>query len=82
LFEPDIEHILMFFEKQIFTSVFEQTIRESQLAKFASRVMVMDRANENIKERLKQMAKINQRIAHREMNRKQTNQLSSLSLWS
>jgi ATP synthase F1 gamma subunit len=82
IFEPDMEHILMFFEKQIFTSVFEQTVRESQLAKFASRIMVMDRASENIKDRLKQMNIQGLRASHRIANQKQLNQFASISLWN
>ena len=36
------------FETQIFASLFDQSIRESQLAKFASRILAMDRAEQNI----------------------------------
>ena len=35
MFEPSVEKILMFFETQIFASLFDQAIHESQLAKFA-----------------------------------------------
>jgi ATP synthase F1 gamma subunit len=82
IFEPDMENILMFFEKQIFTSVFEQTVRESQLAKFASRIMVMDRASENIKERLKKMELQKLKIFHSVANRKQQNQFASMKMWT
>ena len=81
LFEPDIPQILMFFEKQIFTSVFEQVVRESQLAKFASRIMVMDQANQNIAARLKVIDSLELKAGHRAANRKQLNQLASMALW-
>jgi ATP synthase F1 gamma subunit len=81
IFEPDIEHILMFFEKQMFTSLLDQSVRESQLAKYASRIMVMDRASENIKDRLKFVHLQQLRADHRLMNQKQLNQYASLSLW-
>jgi ATP synthase F1 gamma subunit len=80
-FEPNIETILIFFEKQIFTSMFEQTVRESQLAKFASRIMVMDRASENIKGRLKSVKTQQLKMTHRIANRKQLNQFASMALW-
>ncbi len=82
LFEPDLEHLLMFFEKQMFTSVFEQTVRESQLAKYASRVMVMDRAGENIRRRLKNIDEKWLRISHRIANQKQSARYSGMKLWS
>lgn len=81
IFEPNIETILVFFEKQIFGSIFEQTLKESQLAKAASRIMVMDRAGENIKDRLRKIEQQRLKLAHQLSNQKQLNQLSSISLW-
>jgi ATP synthase F1 gamma subunit len=81
IFEPNLETILMFFEKQIFTSMFEQSMRESQLAKSASRIMAMDKAGENIKRKLKSLREQELRYIHRRNNQKQLNQLSSFSLW-
>lgn len=82
IFEPDLESILVFFEKEVFTSIFEQTVRESQLAKFASRIMVMDRASENIKGRLKTIKTQQLRLTHRLSNQKQLSRMSSMSLWN
>jgi len=82
LFEPDIEKILVYFEKEIFTSLFEQSIRESQMAKFGSRLMVMDQAGENIKEELKKMEQERRKLTHRINNGKQINQFASMSLWN
>ncbi len=76
IFEPSLEEILMFFETEIFASLFEQAVHESQLAKFASRVLAMNKADTNIKERLK-VLKLNEiKARHGESNRKQLNSLT------
>lgn len=80
-FEPSLEKILEFFEKQIFASIFEQTIRESQLAKIASRLTSLDSATENIDKQLISMKNQKNRIAHQSQNRKQLETFSSSSLW-
>lgn len=77
IFEPSVEKILMFFETQIFASLFDQAIRESQLAKFASRILSMDRANENIRKKLSDLNLEGLKISHNIANRKQLNSLSS-----
>ena len=78
IFEPSIEEILMFFETEIFASLFEQSVQESQLAKLASRIVSMDKANENIKEWVKDLKFEKLRIIHQESGKKQTNMLSSV----
>src|SRR3990170_4858093 len=77
IFEPTVEKILMFFETQIFASLFDQSIRESQLAKLASRILAMDRAAENIKKRLSNLKIDRLKVQHRLVNRRQLNSLSS-----
>jgi ATP synthase F1 gamma subunit len=77
IFEPSLEKILMFFETEIFASLFEQAVKESQLAKFASRFLAMDRAMGNIKEELKNMSFEKIRIVHNNSNRKQLDMLTS-----
>ncbi|MBN1168336.1 F0F1 ATP synthase subunit gamma [Candidatus Woesebacteria bacterium] len=78
IFEPSLEKILMFFETQMFASVFDQTVRESQLAKHASRVVAMIQAEQNIKERTGKIRLEALRAEHRFMNKKQTNSLVSV----
>ena len=80
-FEPSLEKILEFFEKQIFASIFEQTIRESQLAKIASRLTSLDTASENIDKQLMTMTYQKNRIAHGSQNKKQLETFASSSLW-
>ena len=78
IFEPTLESILMFFETEIFASLFDQTVREGQLAKFASRVMAMNQADENIADQLDDLRFEKMRISHRIANRKQLNSITSL----
>jgi len=77
IFEPNFRKILMFFETEIFASLFEQSVREGQLAKFASRVMAMSRAEENIDEGLGKLKFDRLKVTHTESNRKQINSLAS-----
>jgi len=78
IFEPSIEKILMFFETQIFASLFDQAIRESQLAKFASRILAMDRASANSAQRLKVLKLERLKITHSVENKKQLDSLAPL----
>ncbi len=78
LFEPSVEDILMFFETQIFASLFDQSLRESQLAKFASRILAMDRATQNIERRVDKLNLKKLNLAHKLANTKQLNSLSSV----
>jgi F-type H+-transporting ATPase subunit gamma len=75
IFEPSVEKILMFFETQIFTSLFDQSIRESQLAKFASRILAMDRASTNSSHRLKKLNLKRLKVMHNSANKNQLNSL-------
>ena len=81
IFEPSLENILMFFETEIFASLFEQSVREGQLAKFASRVMAMDSADVNIAEKLSELKFEKLRVLHRVANRKQLNSMSGRRIW-
>lgn len=81
LFEPSLEKILGFFESEIFSSIFEQTVHESLLAKFASRMINLAQASENTKKRLKYLNFQKEQIKHRDNNRKQLQSISSMSLW-
>jgi len=78
LFEPSLEKILVYFETEIFASLFEQAVRESELAKYASRFLAMDRATGNIKEELKKLEFDDLRVRHGLVNRKQLNSMSNL----
>ena len=81
-FEPSLDKIMKFFEAQIFASLFDQTVFESQLAKFASRMTSLELRVENIKEILKNVALEKEKIRHRIINKKQLETFSSMALWS
>ncbi len=81
LFEPNLRDILIFFEREIFASLMDQTVRESQLAKYAARIMTLDRSGENIKNSLKQLYVNKIQAEHRIKNRKQLETISSMNLW-
>lgn len=78
IFEPTVEDILMFFETEIFASFFDQSIRESQLAKLASRIVSMDKATENIKDRLKDLNNQRLKIIHGDIAKKQLGLISAI----
>lgn len=79
-FEPSLEKVLGFFEKEIFASIFEQTLYESELAKFASRMVSLDSAASNTRTKLKQTIFLLDKIKHRSMNKKQVESLTGLLL--
>ena len=76
------DKIMKFFEAQIFASLFEQTVFESQLAKFASRMTSLELRVENIKDVLKDVALEKEKVRHRIINKKQLETFSSMALWS
>lgn len=78
IFEPSVEKILMFFEAEIFASLFDQSVRESQLSKFASRILAMDKASETIKERIDNLNLEKLKATHRIADRKQLNSMLSI----
>lgn len=78
IFEPSLDRILVFFESEIFASLMDQIMRESQLAKLASRITAMTKAGENISLRLKKMQLEKLRLVHAIANKKQVNSVSSL----
>lgn len=80
IFEPSLDKILVFFESEIFASLMDQVMRESQLAKLASRITSMTKAGENITTRLKRMQLEKLRMVHSISNKKQINSIASLFL--
>jgi len=78
LFEPSLEDIMKFFEAQMFNSAFEQTVYESQLAKYASRLIAMNRAEDNIKTQLDKLSLAKLRAMHESRNKKQINTMQAI----
>lgn len=81
LFEPSVEVVAQVFEGEILSSLFEQTLHESQLAKFASRMLALDRSIDNIDTRLGIMHVEERRVKHRMINKKMLGTFSGVSLW-
>lgn len=79
LFEPSLEAILTFFESQMFSSLMLQTVEESSLAKFASRLLSMDRADENIRDDLKKLKLQRLKEMHLKVNKKQLELLNTVN---
>jgi len=81
LFEPTLKDVLQTFEGQILSSIFAQAMHESQLAKFASRMFNLDRAMENIENRVKDLGVLSRRADHQIASRKQLGRIAGMSLW-
>lgn len=81
-FEPSLEKILAFFEQEIFSSIFEQTVKESQLSKFAARLITLNISAENITRKLNQLELAGSKLNHSHENKKQLQTFSSIRLWN
>jgi len=81
IFEPSLQRILNFFETQIFTSLFKQTVHEYQLARYASRIKAMEEALENINLKVKDLEGKHRRAKKLEINKKQIQTMSGIALW-
>ncbi|MBI2600977.1 F0F1 ATP synthase subunit gamma [Candidatus Daviesbacteria bacterium] len=81
LFEPSLENILNFFETQIFTSAFKQTVHEAQLARYASRINAMEEALVNIDKRIKNIKYLKLRAQKDIQNKKLQQTIAGISLW-
>ncbi len=71
LFEPSAQAILKFFEKEIIATLFNQTILEHELARYASRMIAMYQATENAKNSKKELRLIKNKLEKQITNKKQ-----------
>lgn len=81
LFEPSLEEVVIFFETEIFASLLEQVFHESRLAKTASRMMLLDRASQNVDKSFEKFFFQKRRSHHLVFNKKQLDAISGLALW-
>lgn len=81
LFEPSLPEVMATFEKEIFASLFEHSVHESQLSKFASRMVLLDTALQNIQKELSTAVFEEKKLKHTSQNSKQQTMLSGKSLW-
>jgi len=77
-FEPSIEDVAAFFETQTLSVIFEQAMNESSLSKFASRMVTLDIAVNNINGQIKTTNFTLKKLKHRSFNRKQITLISSV----
>ena len=82
LFEPSIEKVAEHFEKQILALLFEQVVFESGLSKFASRMVSLDQAAENIDERLEKLDFAMKKSKHESINSSLQSNIFGGILWS
>ncbi len=82
LIEPSIEEVLGFFEQQISSAIFEQTIFESSLSKFASRMVSLDVASDNINKLIEKVKFTGLKAKHQQDGFSQMESLSGITLWT
>ncbi len=80
LFEPSPEAVLEFFETEIIAVLFNQTILEHQLARYASRVMAMYQATENAKNLRQKLSIVENKLKRQTLNKKQIELFASVKL--
>ena len=81
LFEPSPEKIMEFFETEIIAALFNQTVYEHELARFAARMVAMDQATENANETLTKLNKEWRSAKRAIANSKQLGIFAGYSLW-
>ena len=82
IFEPSIEEVAAFFEKESLSIIIEQSVNESSLSKFASRMINLDLAIANINKKVRDTSFLLKKLKHRDLNKKQLSVVSSISLWN
>ena len=82
LFEPSVGKIAEHFEKQITSLLFEQVVFESSLSKYASRMVSLDSAADNIEKRLGKLDFKLKKTQHRNINSNLQSSIFGGILWS
>lgn len=80
MFEPSVVKILEFFETQIFSSLVKQSVNESELARYASRIRAMEEAGQNIDKSMKSLSSQMLKIKRLVSNKKQLEIMSRVIL--
>lgn len=81
IFEPTSKQIMEFFETQVIANLFHQKIYEAQLARFASRLLIMNDATNNANQQLENLKGDFLKIKKFSKNKKQLSTFSSRVLW-
>lgn len=80
IFEPSVEKILQFFETQIFSSLVKQSVHESELARYASRIRAMEEAMQHVDKTNKQLYSQKRKLKQLLNNKKQLEIMSRVSM--
>lgn len=80
-FEPSAKEVMRYFENQIIGTLFRQKILESMLAKYSSRLTIMDTATQTIGKYIEQNRQKSILEARRTQNRKLLDSFAGVSLW-
>lgn len=78
IFEPSLEDLVAYFEQETLRSMFKHSIHESNLSKYASRMISLDVATERINNKITEGRLAFQRERHRVQSSKQTATLASI----
>lgn len=80
-FEPALEEVLNFFQNQVFASLFKQTIHETELARFASRIKAMENALGNIEQKETGLLQRKRQLKKLIDNKKMMESIAGINLW-
>jgi ATP synthase F1 gamma subunit len=78
IFEPNIEEVFNFFEKEIKTTLFDQSLYEASLSKFTSRMVSLDGATNNATDKLDKLRLQRDILKHRKADKEKNTVLSSV----
>ena len=81
LYEPSVNELMDFFENQVFSALFKQSIQESELSKHASRIQAMELAIANIKTKERDLNREELLLRKKLYNKNQLSSLLGISLW-
>lgn len=81
IFEPNVERVTEYFEKQILSLIFEQSLFESSLSKFAARMVSLDDAANNINQKLYSTGFELKKANHRDRSKNILSIISGGNLW-
>lgn len=82
IFEPEIEEMLAFFDRQIRAVLFRRVLLESNLARTAARMVAMNDASEKAKDMVKEKQAEYLTMLRSRINRQLLDTFSSITLWN
>lgn len=82
LFEPSLQTVLEFFETELMSAFFNQTILEHQLSRYATRMVAMYQATENAKKRKRELEIEEKKLDRQLFNKQQIELFSGFQLWT